>query len=811
MGLTLHYDFKSSLNLEPANGVGITCPFVRATPATFVDWEGIIRTVPSGEPRFTGCRRVENLFLQSNDLSVGWFNTASTDSQNVGADPWGGNTANSLDEDGTAATFHGIANPATFVLGRQYTASFYVKASNRSWVWLGFPGAAFPTSASAYFDVGNGVKGSQGGGLLGYSMEDAGNGWFRCSITGLCDSSFSSTVSVWVAEADGDVVFDGLTQESLLISGSQLEEVSGQADQSPSAYLATTTAVVSQRLGTYRTPFERTNMLLYSEDLTGPAWSVAVADGVINADAAIAPDGKTTADRLIDDESGGTGNCALLQNMTIRTSTPYIYSIYAKADGLDFVHLRLFNFTTPTDGGAYFNLTTGAVDAIDAGFDASGIENVGSGWFRCWVRWTSDAADPDGALAVYPSSGSTVGDLTIDLDGTSSIFLWGGQTEVGDHGDASVPSTYIPTEAAAVSAAASNPLDGTALPNIRGLLIEEARTNYALHSEDFSDAAWVKTTMTVAAGTGLAPDGSTNVTKLTATGANSLMEQILTLSNSFYMAGIYIRRITGTGEVGIRSDAGLYSTITLTSDWQELSDIVQVTNPRCSLRIVTSGDEVEVWGGSLKSISSSAAMDTPGSYIKTEASAVAKDVDDTTSLDVSWFNSSEGTFYLAADQYDVTDACRQFHMTDGVATTEEIRLLGNSGRDLNWLTRNGGSFQVSSTQAVARRNNIPSHCAFAFAVNDAYAAFDGVVGSNSPDTSGALPTGIDRWVFGRDIVSLPQNMGGHIAEFRYYNTRLSDAIVLDMSAGNFGSLDGLGFSRSLSRSISRSASRANGG
>ena len=44
--------------------------FTRATPATVTDFEGLIKTVKSGEVRFDGMRRVENLLSTSETLST---------------------------------------------------------------------------------------------------------------------------------------------------------------------------------------------------------------------------------------------------------------------------------------------------------------------------------------------------------------------------------------------------------------------------------------------------------------------------------------------------------------------------------------------------------------------------------------------------------------------------------------------------------------------------------------------------------------------------------------------------------------------
>jgi hypothetical protein len=59
---------QSSLVPEVATGSG-TPTFTRATAARVLDWEGLLKPVLSGEARFTGARRVQNLVYRSNDFT----------------------------------------------------------------------------------------------------------------------------------------------------------------------------------------------------------------------------------------------------------------------------------------------------------------------------------------------------------------------------------------------------------------------------------------------------------------------------------------------------------------------------------------------------------------------------------------------------------------------------------------------------------------------------------------------------------------------------------------------------------------------
>ena len=130
----------------------------------------------------------------------------------------------------------------------------------------------------------------------------------------------------------------------------------------------------------------------------------------------------------------------------------------------------------------------------------------------------------------------------------------------------------------------------------RGLLTEGARTNIALHSRDFTQAAWVKTNITAALNvTGI--DGAANTaSQLTATAANGTALQTITSASASHVSSFFARRITGTGTVEITQDNGAsWTAITLTSAWQRFAiPVATIANPVIGFRLVTSGDVIAV-------------------------------------------------------------------------------------------------------------------------------------------------------------------------------------------------------------------------
>ena len=185
-----------------------------------------------------------------------------------------------------------------------------------------------------------------------------------------------------------------------------------------------------------------TNLCLQSEDIN-TTWSPTRATPTQSTEET--PDGDTTNKyiKLVDDGSTGTGTVWVEQSITVAASTKYTASVFLKADQLSFALLQAAVYDGGTSGQQYFNLSTGALGTA-TNLDDSKIEAYPNGWYRCSITWTQGATDTAFTFRIWVAEADN--DNVVDLDGTSSIFVWGAQVEASP-----IATSYIPTTTASVT------------------------------------------------------------------------------------------------------------------------------------------------------------------------------------------------------------------------------------------------------------------------------------------------------------------------------------------------------------------------
>ena len=182
-----------------------------------------------------------------------------------------------------------------------------------------------------------------------------------------------------------------------------------------------------------------------------------------------------------------------------------------------------------------------------------------------------------------------------------------------------------------------------------GVRVEEARTELCLWNSDLTNAAWTASNITpVKTATG--PDGVANsATTLTATAGNGTVLQSITSGSAARITSCWIKRRTGSGTINLTMDnGGTWTAVTVTSSWT-MVEVPSATaaNPVVGLRIVTSGDAVDVANFSNQV---GAFVTSP---IATTSATVARAADNISLATSAFPNDSNGPITWFAKVYNV--------------------------------------------------------------------------------------------------------------------------------------------------------------
>lgn len=177
-----------------------------------------------------------------------------------------------------------------------------------------------------------------------------------------------------------------------------------------------------------------------------------------------------------------------------------------------------------------------------------------------------------------------------------------------------------------ITSFASNTLAITDL----GLLIEDQTTNALLFCRDATNAAWTKTTMTVAKDQTGIDNAANSASSLLATAGNATLAQAVVAASAVTNLSFYMKRITGTGAVSIAVDGATFTVVTSqlsTTAWALVTINATVTNPSVIIKLATNGDKIAMDFAQLEQ------FPTYTSPILTTAAAATRNADNVSFLD----------------------------------------------------------------------------------------------------------------------------------------------------------------------------------
>ena len=319
------------------------------------------------------------------------------------------------------------------------------------------------------------------------------------------------------------------------------------------------------------------------------------------------------------------------------------------------------------------------------------------------------------------------------------------------------------------------------------LLLEPTRLQLLPYSEDFTNAAWVKTNVTLTSSNVISPDGTQNASKIEATASDSSLQDSITVtSGTTYTLSVYLKTVSGTLDTAIglgspgfpqnEGEGGRYKNITVTNEWKRYT-LTSTADASAATGIgvggfnsFSTGEEVYVWGAQLEQ----------GSYATSYIPNFGNSAGATRSADVcnnggneQVINSTEGTLYVEANLIDGYDN------NNFLATIFDNSNGGNNHVIIQrYLGNIQSKIKVGTTQAEITESNTTSgnkKIAFTYKANE-FKMFVNGSQVGLTDTSGSVfsPNTLDKINVGSYYNSTLSFNNG-VKDLRVYNTALTDA------------------------------------
>ena len=370
---------------------------------------------------------------------------------------------------------------------------------------------------------------------------------------------------------------------------------------------------------------------------------------------------------------------------------------------------------------------------------------------------------------------------------------------------------------------AYDPITGESL----GLQIFESRTNLLTYSEQFDNAAWGKSHITLSANAATAPDGTNTaelITQDTVTWDHCVWEAISFTSGTVYTGSVYFKAGSAVkAAIWLQSSAfgmnkGIvvdlstgafaanvtapdsYSITPLRNGWFRVSVTAtasSTTSASLVIGIANSSNQISytgdgtsgiyVWGAQLE------AGSFPTPYIPTTSSTTTRAADQVSISGTnfsSWYNQGEGTFLSNFRSFGSTSRTNDAsvfcvsNQTSNFAPAISI-VVNNQGmnRIAAEVYDSLGVGQLSGVYGSVNSYTFGTNASIAFSYqnNNARLSHNGsFAGIN--DTSVFIPNTLDRLHIGNYYALGNRVLNGYIKKLSYYPKRLSPTELIGLTA-----------------------------
>lgn len=360
-----------------------------------------------------------NSSLYSEELDDAYWNKVrSTISADATTAPSGQMTADGLVGDLTDNT-HYVTNlaPFTVTAGESYTYSVYAKdgESARDSTRIQLAGGNFPPESYVDVNLTNGTLTEEGVGADGYSIEDAGNGWYRISVTATAITTGPATTEMY-SMAGINTVYTGDGTVDTYFSGAQLE----------------TAATSSTQVTSFTT-------------INSTTFAPAAVDDPRNSGNFDATEIRASA--INTDHGVSNGSTA-----SVTAGETYEYSAYLKEGDRSRARLSLnTGFGANTSVDVRLDAGLASIVTTGAGADSATIEDAGNGWYK--VTLTATATSSETTTSLEARSMDAVSGLSFTGDGTTaSTYIYDMKMVATS---SAVPGDYVPTTGTAQAGVAA--------------------------------------------------------------------------------------------------------------------------------------------------------------------------------------------------------------------------------------------------------------------------------------------------------------------------------------------------------------------
>ena len=491
-------------------------------------------------------------------------------------------------------------------------------------------------------------------------------------------------------------------------------------------------------------------------------------------------------------ESNGGGTTFVLN--TKSASGINTASIYAKAGNINYIR---FGFNPSSESYGFFDLTNGGsvVSTSGSPIDAK-IERVGtSDWYRCSIANNVNAT---GVVLYLSPDGSS-----LNVSNNAFVYIQDAQLNLG-----STAKPYFPT---------TNRQDVPRIDYSSGtgaLLLEPQRTNLVTYSEQFDNAVWTKTDVTITANNAISPDGYQDADAVIENTASSTGRRVLPTTpfngtgGAYYSLSVYVKKIPNQPTRHIywmcqKSGDAIYAHFDMTNfSVNQVSTSGTGSNASASItsvgndwyRITLSGivstttsvyfnqfyfeDSVRtgfgqqsytgngasgfyLWGWQIE------ASSYPTSYIPTTSATVTRLADSCYKTGVAdWIGQTEGTLFAEVNLVAGSTEFKVISLSDG-GTNNRAIIVANAQSDLRSFCVYGGTVGTAISTSIPtgkiKMAIVYTASNYSFFVNGSK------IGTQSKSTFGASLTRI-----GTDQGNGGNSFFGTSNQIQLYKTPLSD-------------------------------------